>query len=102
MSKTVVLFKGRAYSRGSRNDRVKPAHVPLGLLAIASPLIKEGYNVVVFDEKFDENIEKKMLSIKKDIIAVEKEISEKILQSIRLAENAEFPDPSEAYKGVYA
>ena len=48
------------------------------------------------------NIEKKMLSIKKDIIAVEKEISEKILQSIRLAENAEFPDPSEAYKGVYA
>jgi acetoin:2,6-dichlorophenolindophenol oxidoreductase subunit alpha len=38
----------------------------------------------------------------KEIVAVEKEISEKILQSIRLAENAEFPDPSEAYKGVYA
>ena len=38
----------------------------------------------------------------KEIIAVEKEISEKILQSIQLAENAEFPDPSEAYKGVYA
>lgn len=38
----------------------------------------------------------------KEIIAVEKEISEKILQSIRLAENADFPDPSEAHKGVYA
>lgn len=37
-----------------------------------------------------------------EIIAVEKEISEKILQSISLAENAEFPDPAEAYKGVYA
>ena len=38
----------------------------------------------------------------KDIIAVENTISEKILQSIQLAENAEFPDPTEAYKGVYA
>ena len=37
----------------------------------------------------------------KEIIAVEKEISEKIFQSIRLAENAEFPAPSEAYEGVY-
>ena len=35
----------------------------------------------------------------KEIIAVEDVISEKILKSIRLAENAEFPNPEEAYKG---
>ncbi|MHB8066848.1 MAG: B12-binding domain-containing radical SAM protein [Desulfobaccales bacterium] len=70
MKNTVVLIKPRPYSKGSHEDNTIPAYMPLSLLAIAAPLIKEGYQVVVFDEKFDSDIEGKMSLLREDTIAV--------------------------------
>lgn len=70
MKKTVVLFKPRPYPQNSYLDKTIPAYVPLSLLAVASPLLMEGYRVVVFDEKIDSNIEERMLKLQEDIIAV--------------------------------
>lgn len=70
MKKTVVLIKPRPYPKGSRLDATVPAYIPLSLLAIAAPLMKEGYRVVVLDEKFDADIECKIRELREDVVAV--------------------------------
>jgi len=70
MKNTVVLFKPRTYPKGSRNDRMTPVHLPLGLLTVASPLVRDGYRVVVYDENFEEDIKTKLQVLKDDIIAI--------------------------------
>jgi radical SAM superfamily enzyme YgiQ (UPF0313 family) len=70
MKNTVVLIKPRPYAQDTYEDKTIPAFIPLSLLAIASPLMREGYQVVVLDEKFDTDIEKKLASLREDTIAV--------------------------------
>lgn len=70
MKKTVALVKPMPYPKGSRRDQSTPAYLPLGLLAIAAPLLAAGYKVVVYDEKFDDDIEGRLDAIKDDLLAV--------------------------------
>ena len=70
MRKTVILCKLRPYPKNSKQDKTIPAYIPLNLLAIVASLIREGYKVIIFDEKFDNDIEDKMLAMKNEAIAV--------------------------------
>lgn len=70
MKKTVALVKPLPYPQGSRRDLSTPAYLPLGLLAIAAPLLAAGYKVVVLDEKFDQDIEGQLNNLRDELLAV--------------------------------
>ncbi|MTI19873.1 pyruvate dehydrogenase (acetyl-transferring) E1 component subunit alpha [Fulvivirga sp. RKSG066] len=53
-------------------------------------------------EQVRQIILKKKYASEKDIEAIEKKIKEQVAESVSFAEESDFPDPSEAFKDVYA
>jgi radical SAM superfamily enzyme YgiQ (UPF0313 family) len=61
----VVLFRGRP-----NNDPMLPTFMPLSLLAIAAPLDKEGYEIVIVDSSVDKDYVDAVLNSVGDAICI--------------------------------
>jgi len=71
MKNSIVLFKGRPFDPKYQEFNNFPYRAPLTLLSLASPLIQEGFNVIVIDHRLDIDVAlKKIESVLDDLLFI--------------------------------